>query len=149
MRKDSRQKVIENYEHRIRKYQRDLEIIKALPLKKILHISYPTCHKYLVNGKIESSLSYGGYVVVPLKFNLNTIRCHVLAIELPCWDSEKINNCIRERKDANTLKKYTYHSYRFMAIKSWKEFDVQDSGLYVNWAYLSEEIKALMTRSHP
>jgi hypothetical protein len=128
------QQVIKNFEEKIRKHQHALNVIKSIPLGKLLHIkaSYCMCDK---NGTI-TDWAEGGVVAFPTFWNSESIRCRVLAVENLSWFSKTL-------LDSETKGKKHIDIIRYLNIFAWKLFKKDDAGLYVNWAVLSQEFKTL------
>jgi hypothetical protein len=132
--KDGRVAAIRNYEQKILDHQQALELIRDIRLDKILHIVYPTWSKECKNS-VWSKSGYhdGGYIVIPRAWNVDSLRCQVLAIELPSHEADGIT----DHPDTVPLK-----AVRFLSIRSWKLFNKEDAGLYVNWT-LTQDFKEI------
>lgn len=123
------------YERKITEHQHALDTIKSIPTDKMLHIVRPTFTVEIRNVRpTHTTWIDGGWIVIPRKWNLDSLRCHVLAIEYPGFDANKIVT------DPNGT---FLDAIRFLDIRSWHLFNPNDAGLYVNWAALSEDFKRI------
>jgi len=136
MRRDGRTRAIEYYEKKVKEHLTALEIIKSIPMNKVLHITTRQCllqdlTSYKKVGKVA-----GGKVVIPLTWNGDSIRCQVLAVEHLCYDSRAILEKVKRGDDCKD-------PIRFLEFLNWKEFNKNDAGLYVNWVAITPEFKRI------
>jgi len=124
------------YERKITEHQHALDMIKSIPTDKTLHIVRPVFTVERIDrNHAHTEWKDGGWIVIPRKWNLDSLRCHILAIEYPGFDANKIVT------DSN---KTFLDAIRFLDIRSWHLFNPNDAGLYVNWAALSEDFKHMV-----
>ena len=125
MAKDLRDIARQNHHEHIKTHQRCLEVINKIPLNKIL----------LIRATAYSSYRWrdSDMIVKPIKFNLDTLRCRVLAIELQTSASELMQQNL----------KVAIEAIRYSNIRSWREFDRQDAPLYINWYARSYEFNKM------
>jgi hypothetical protein len=77
-----------------------------------------------------------GTILIPRVWNADSIRCEILAYEHKSYPGEILTKA--DEKGETEL-----CAVRFQDIKSWKEFNVNDSPLYVNWAVMTRKFKNL------
>ena len=122
----TRDNAIKSIKARIDELHRAVNIIKRLPVHVPVHIVYEDCTVGEGNGPIPTTRQDNEMVIKANKFISSEIMCDVLAVEKPWWKAKEF-----------------IVSIEFTKIKSWKPFDKNDAGLYVNWSLLSEEFKKI------
>jgi hypothetical protein len=133
--RDGRLKAMSSYEQKIAEHQRALEVIKTIPLNKVLHITRPLYVQKNTNKRNQCWETHGT-ILIPRVWNADSIRCHILAVEPQSFAADQLN-----KFDARC--ESVVSAVRFLDIKSWKLFDKEDAGLYVNWAALSRDFKSI------
>jgi hypothetical protein len=133
--RDGRLKAIKSYEQKIAEHQRALDTIKRIPTDKVLHVIRP----FLLTGpKTNRNTGYQdcGTILIPRVWNADSLRCHILAVEPTSYAADQLIQ-------AEARSESVVSPVRFLDIKSWKLFDKQDAGLYVNWAALTRDFKSI------
>jgi len=138
MPKDQRRTVIAAYEAKITKNITALGFLKEIPLNTVIHVIRATLMTYENDqGKKEHCWVDAGHLLYPFSINSESFRCRVLGVEIASWDATTLLN---HNKDS----KFYLEVLRFLSIRSWKLFNKEDAGLYVNWAALSEDFKHMV-----
>jgi len=138
MPKDHRRIATAAYEEKITRYAIGLGFLTEIPLRTVIHVIRPTFMKFKNNkGGEDRCWVDAGHLLYPYTINLESFRCRVLGIEVVGHDAEQL------LKYENAGKAFS-DALRILSIRSWKPFNKEDAGLYINWAALSEETKRLL-----
>ena len=129
----NRAKAITYCEHKIMEHQRALETIKHIPTDKVLHVIRKI---YCQTGSRTHRFEDCGTILIARSWNIDSLRCHILAVEKPSHAASRLIA-------VDQVNQSIISSVRFLDFKTWKMFDKEDAGLYVNWAALSKDFKQL------
>jgi hypothetical protein len=136
--KDHRRIATANFEKKIMVHSIALGYIAEVPLNTVVHVTQPIY--VITRNKLGGAYTYwvdAGCLLYPFKINTESFRCRVLGVEVP---SHKADNLMKyERSGLPCIE-----PLKFLDIRSWHYYRPEDAGLYINWAVLTEEAKALL-----
>lgn len=121
---DMRARAVQAIKTKIAKYKRSISIVNEVPFGVPIHIVYESCS--VGEGDGPTTRQDNELVVTVRKLLRLEFICDLLALEKPWWKTKKIPIAVELTK-----------------IKSWKLFNKNDAGLYINWFRLTEEFKKL------
>lgn len=124
MEKDVRARSIQAIKAKIAELERAIGIVNEIPFDVPVHIVHENCSVGESNGPTTRQVNE--IVAIVENVTGSEVVFNLLAWEKPWWAANKITLAI-DIED----------------ISSWKLFDKNDAGLYMNWYHLTEEFKQL------
>jgi len=122
--KDVRARAVQAIKAKVAKLERAMGMVNEIPFGVPVHIVHENCSVGESNGPTTRQVNE--VVATVESVTGSEIVCNLLAWEKAWWAARKMGLAIDLKN-----------------VSSWKFFDKNDAGLYMNWYHLSEEFKKL------